>query len=66
MNLKYMDTESFLLNFEGVDVYKKMKTGLISQHMDFSNFPVDHELYDNTCKGQLGFLKSETAEGPIL
>ena len=61
-----MDTDSFLLNFEGVDVYKEMKTGLISQHMDFSNFPVDHELYDDTRKGQLGLLKSETAERPIV
>ena len=48
VRLQYMDTDSFLLNFEGEDVYKEMKTCLISEHVDFSNFPVDHELYDKT------------------
>ena len=48
VRIQYMDTDSFLLNFEGEDVYKEMKTCLISEHVDFSNFPVDHELYDKT------------------
>ena len=60
-----MDTVSFLLNFEGVDVYKEIKEGKPKELMDLSNFLVDHELHDNTRKGELGILKSETPNIPI-
>ena len=33
--------------------------------MDLSNSPVNHELYDNTRRGELGLLKSEMADIPI-
>ena len=45
-----MDTYSFLLNLEGVDVYKEMKEAKHKDFMDLCNFPVNHELYDNIRK----------------
>ena len=38
--LQYMDTDSFLLNFEGVDVYKEMEEGKLKDWMALSNFSV--------------------------
>ena len=60
-----MDTDSFLVNFDGVDVYKEVKEGKLRDQMNFSNFPVNHELYGITRKGELGLFKSETADIPI-
>ena len=34
--------------------------------MDLNNFPVDHGLYSHEKKGELGLLKSETVERPIV
>ena len=60
VNLVYMDTDSFLLDFKNVDVYKEMH----KEHMDPSNFPTDYHLYEEN-KGKLGLLKSETGDNPI-
>ena len=60
-----MDTDSFLLDFKNVDVYKEMQSGALKEHMDLSNFPTDHHLYSEENKGKLGYLKSETADNPI-
>ena len=60
MSLIYMDTDSLLLKFEGVDVYKDIEKGPLGSLLDTSNFPVDHPLYSVTNKGKLGLLKSET------
>ena len=61
-----MDTDSFLLEFRNVDLHEEMKNGGLKDLMDFSNFPVDHDLYSDQKKGQLGMLKSETADIPIV
>ena len=60
-----MDTDSFLLDFKNVDVYKEMQSGALKEHLDLSNFPTDHYLYSGQNKGKLGLLKSETADNPI-
>ena len=35
--------------------------GPLADHLDLSNIPLDHPLYSNRCKGELGKLKIETA-----
>ena len=65
VNLVYMDTDSFLLDFKNVDVYKEMQSGALKEHMDLSNFPTSNPLYSEQNKGKLGFLKSETSDNPI-
>ena len=45
VNLVYMVTDSFLLDFKNVDVYKEMQNGALKEHMDFSKFPTNHFLY---------------------
>ena len=65
VNLVYMDTDSFLLDFKNVDVYKEMQNGALKEHMDLSNFPTSNPLYSEQNKGKLGLLKSETGDNPI-
>ena len=60
VSLVYMDTDSFLLEFKNVDLHHEMKNGRLKHLMDLSNFPQEHDLYDDSRKGQLGLLKSET------
>ena len=50
-----MDTDSFLLVFKNVDVYKVMQNGALNEHMDLSNFPADNPLYSENIKGKLDF-----------
>ena len=61
-----MYTDSFILNFEGIDVYKEIKEGLFSKHIDLSNFSDNCNLYSDENKGQLGLLKSDAADIPIV
>ena len=63
VSLAYTDTDSLLLVFHGLDFMHEVKYGKISGILDRSNFGAEHPLYDDTNKGKLGFLKSET--GPI-
>ena len=63
VSLAYTDTDSLLLVFHGIDFMHEAKYGKISTILDRSNFGQDHPLYDDSNKGKLGFLKSET--GPI-
>ena len=42
-----------------------MQTGALKEHMDLSNFPTDHHLYNEENKGKVGLLKSETGDNPI-
>ena len=56
----YSDTDSFIINLQTNDIVKEIQ-GPLANHMDLSNFPLDHPLYSNRCKGELGKLKIETA-----
>ena len=53
------DTDSFVLNLETNDLSKEIK-GPLAEHLDLSNFPTNHPLYDDRNKGKLGKLKIET------
>ena len=57
----YSDTDSFIINLEVEDLAEEIR-GPLAPHLDLSNFPIDHPLYDNTCKGHLGKMKIETAQ----
>ena len=66
VNLVYRDTDSFLLDFKNVDVYKEMQNDALKEHVDLSNFPPSNPLYsgeDN--KGKLGLLIAETSDHHI-
>ena len=56
----YIDTDSFIIDIETDDIIKEIQ-GPLADHLDLSNFSLDHPLYSNRCKGELGKLKIETA-----
>ena len=66
VKLQYMGTDSSLLYFEAVYVYKELKEGLLSKYMGLSNFPDDYQQYSNQNEEELGLLKSETGDIPIV
>ena len=45
----YSDTDSFITNIETDDIIKEIQ-GPLADHLDLSNFPLDHPLYSNRCK----------------
>ncbi|XP_064113377.1 uncharacterized protein LOC135220011 [Macrobrachium nipponense] len=59
VQLLYMDTDSFFFSLETDDLTRELK-GPLHQHLDLSNFPKTHPLYDSTRKGKLGLVKIET------
>ena len=56
----YNDTDSFVINLYTNDIVDEIN-GPLGSHLDLSNFPQDHPLHSNKCKGELGKLKIETA-----
>ena len=42
VNLVYSDTDSFLLEFQNVDIYSELCKKPLMDYMDTSNFPSDH------------------------
>ncbi|GIX82570.1 c2H2-type domain-containing protein [Caerostris extrusa] len=62
--LLYMDTDSLYLSIQTKDIFLDMKNTL-GNIFDFSNYPKNQFLYDDSNKGKLGYLKSETIE-PII
>ena len=62
VSLIYSDTDSFLLEFQNIDIYSELGKKPLMDYMDTSNFPSDHKLFSNANKGKLGLLKSETAD----
>ena len=65
VKLLYMDTDSFIISIETSDILKEL-AGPLKNSIDFSNFPVEHNLYNEQDKGKLGKLKLETGINPIL
>ena len=67
VHLVYTDTDSLLLEFEGVEnIEEELVKEPMKSFMDFSNFPCDHPLFDESRKGRLGLLKSETGSRSIV
>ena len=56
----YTDTDSLILNIQTEDVYKDMKED--SWMYDTSNYPKDHQLYDDRNKKVLDKMKDECGE----
>jgi hypothetical protein len=56
--LTYTDTDSFIFNVKTEDIYKDMQ-GPLSEFMDFSDYPKDHECHSNDNKKVLGKFKDE-------
>ena len=57
LRLHYMDTDSFILEINTNSLTDDLKK--LSYHFDFSNYPKDHELYDETNKKVPGKFKDE-------
>ena len=61
--LLYTDTDSLLVDIKIKDIYKDMSE--TKDEYDFSDYPKDHPLYDETNKKVIGKLKDECAGAPI-
>ena len=61
--LLYTDTDSLLVDIKTNDVYKDMLE--TKDEYDFSDYPKDHPLYDETNKKVIGKMKDECAGTPI-
>ena len=61
--LLYTDTDSLLVDIKTNDVYKDMAE--TKDEYDFSDYPKDHPLYNETNKKTIGKMKDECAGAPI-
>ena len=61
----YSDTDSFIINLKTEDLDEELK-GPLAAYMDLSNYPPDHDLYNDQSKGKLGLLKNETPGDYII
>ncbi|GFQ91680.1 uncharacterized protein TNCT_710091 [Trichonephila clavata] len=59
--LLYTDTDSIYMNIETEDVYKDLRRNFKSI-LDLSNFERNNPMFDDSNKGKLGLLKSETIQ----
>lgn len=63
IKLAYTDTDSLVIHVETEDLYKDLKQ--MNEHMDFSDYPKNHENYDISNKKKIGNFKDEL-NGKIL
>ena len=61
--LLFTDTDSLTYHIQTKDVYKDMEK--MKEQFDFSDYPKDHFLYDDTNKKVIGKFKCETSGVPI-
>ena len=67
INILYQDTDSLLCHIETPDFYNDLRTiPELRSCIDTSNFPSNHPAYSSDNAQKLGFLKSETADIPIV
>ena len=64
VTLLYSDTDSYYLEVAGYDYEEIVKD--ISAHIDFSNFPPNHVLYDASKRCQFDYLKIDTKSHKIM
>ena len=60
-----MDTDSMLLCIKTPSIERELTSSPLKDWIETSNFNSNHPLYDESRKGQLGLLKSETGEKVI-
>ena len=61
--LLYTDTDSLLVDIKTNDIYKDMSE--TKEDYDFSDYPKDHQLHDESNKKVIGKMKDECAGTPI-
>ena len=60
------DTDSLLYNIKTDDLYEDLKNNsLIQKHMEFSNYPKDHPLYNCDRKKVPGLFQDECVDGKM-
>ena len=59
----YTDTDSLLVDIKTNDIYKDMSE--TKEDYDFSDYPKDHQLHDESNKKVIGKMKDECAGTPI-
>ena len=59
----YTDTDSLLVDIKTNDIYKDMSE--TKEDYDFSDYPKDHQLHDESNKKVIGKMKDECAGAPI-
>lgn len=60
LKLCYQDTDSFVYEIENKDIYKDINP--MKEWFDFSDYPKDHLLYDESNKKVIGKFKNELNE----
>ena len=63
IKLAYTDTDSFVTHIETDDVFKDFRE--IGEHMDFSDYPVDHPNHSTANTKRIGKFKDEV-NGQII
>ena len=57
------DTDSLLYQIFTKDLYKDLKNNdLLQKHIEFSNYPKNHSLFNNDCKKQVGLFQDESVD----
>ena len=64
IKLCFTDTDSLFYRINTKDLYRDLAS--IKEHLDLSNYPKDHPLYDATNATTPGYFKDETEGIPIL
>ena len=65
IELLYRDTDSLIYEIETDDIYKDMSENGFKEYFDFSDYPKNHPLYDETNKKVIGKFKDEL-KGSIM
>ena len=65
IELLYQDTDSLTYEIETDDIYKDMSENGFKEYFDFSDYPKNHPLYDETNKKVIGKFKDEL-KGSIM
>ena len=62
-----VDSKVVLYHIPTDDVYKDMKqNSLLQEHIEFSNYPKDHPLYNDNRKKQVGLFQDESVDGSFV
>ena len=65
--LLYSDTDSMCLSLPTLSFLDDLERNeSLRKYIDFSNFPKEHKMYDDSREGELGCLKLETGEKMIV
>jgi hypothetical protein len=60
------DTDSLLYYIETHDLYEEFKTPLIQKHLEFSNYPKNHTLFNNDRKKVMGLFQDESVDNHMV